>query len=177
MTATLPTLQPSAAASFAYWGERAGWRIAASQHRDSDALERSNYRTITSDILPAYPEDAAVESMSHWAVGWVEYLLVRPGSPAADAAQRWSDRLADYPVADEDDYSALEWTEEWCVRCDRGTREDHPLHGCRFRGESDRDDIGYRWDHRRSPDGRAERLARWDAARLARGQSPLPLVY
>ena len=153
MTATLEPLHGSAAHSFAYWGERDGWLIALSQHRDSDTVDRSNWRTIVPLMLTAYPDDAAVESASHWAVGWVEYLLVRPGSPAAVEAQRWADRLASYPLADEEDYGELEYAEEWCVRCDRGTREQHPVtdrygHMCRFRSESDAEEIGYRWDAR-----------------------------
>lgn len=111
-TATLPALpilRGSAAESFAYWGEREGWYIALSQHRDSDALDRSNWRTIAPPMLAAHPDDAAIESMSNWAVGWVEYLLVRPGTAAETAALEWRDNLADYPVADESDWSALEW--------------------------------------------------------------------
>lgn len=148
---TLEPLRGSAAASFAYWGEREGWLIALTQHRDSDALDRSNWRTIVPAMLADHPDDAATETVSHWAVGWVEYLLVRPGTAAADAAQRWADKLADYPVADEEDYGNLEWSEEWCARCDRGTREDHPLNGCPFRSAEDADEIIYRWRHRRDP--------------------------
>jgi hypothetical protein len=121
-------LQPihgSAAASFAYYGERDGWLIGLSVHRDSDALERSNWRTIVPDMLAQHPDDAAIERVSHWAVGWVDYLLVRPGTAAADAAQTWAVKLDGYPVADEEDFSALEYAEEWCVTCDRGDREQH----------------------------------------------------
>jgi len=39
--------------------------------------------------------------MSHWASGWVEYLLVRPGSAAEAKALEWRARLNNYPVADE----------------------------------------------------------------------------
>ena len=60
-------------------------------------------------MLADHPEDAAVERMRHWAVGWIDYLLVRPDSAAAVAAQGWADKLANYPLADEDDYSELEW--------------------------------------------------------------------
>ena len=145
---TLPVLHGSAAESFAYWGEREGWGIALTQHRDSDTVERSNWRVIVPDMLAQYPDDAAVESASHWAVGWVEHLLVRPGTAAYAAAERWAAKLANYPLADEDDYGQLEWDEEWCVRCDRGTREQHPLNGCRFRSAEDADEIRDRWRYR-----------------------------
>ena len=145
MTALQPLGGSNAAHSFAYWGNRADWLVALGQHRDSDALDRSNWRTIVPPILAAHPDDAAVESMTNWAVGWIEYLLVRPGTDAAVEAQRWADKLADYPVADEDDYGNLENAEEWCVRCDRGTREQHDGMTCPFRSADDAREIADRW--------------------------------
>jgi hypothetical protein len=50
---------------------------------------------------------------------------------------------------DEADYSELEVDEEWCIRCDRGVRADHPLNGCKFRSEDDAYEIEYLWRHRR----------------------------
>ena len=150
------TLQPlsrspaeRAERSFMYWGDRADWLVALTQHRDSDALERSNWRVIVPDMFERFPDDVAIESTNHWAVGWLEYLLVRPNSPAAVAAQAWADKLANYPVADDDDFGMLEYSEEWCVRCDRGTREEHPLNGCQFRSEDDASEIKWRWRTRR----------------------------
>lgn len=96
---------------FAYWGEHEGWGIAYSQHRDSEALERSNFRAMLA-ICEAEDDDAVtVESMSHWAVGWVEYILVRPDSAAWLAAEQARERLDDYPVLDDDDYSEEEYRE------------------------------------------------------------------
>jgi hypothetical protein len=146
----LPVLHGSAAESFAYYGDREGWLIALSQHRDSDALGRSNWRVIVPPMLADHPEDAAVESMNHWAVGWIEYLLVRPGTKAAAKAEEWVDKLDSYPVADEMDWGELEWMEEWCVRCDRGTREQHTGEGWdRFRSKDDASEIADRWRYRR----------------------------
>jgi len=136
---------------FAYWGEREGWLIALSVHRDSDALDRSNWGVITKDVL-SVPDsgendlgDAAIEGASHFLVGWVDYLLVRPGTPAAERALEWRERLEDYPVADEMHMSELEWDEEWCVRCDMATRAEHPTGSCRFRSEDDAREIERRW--------------------------------
>jgi hypothetical protein len=144
------------AASFAYYGEREGWLIVLSQHRDSDALERSNWDVITADMLARFPDDAAIERQNHWAVGWTETLLVRPGSPALAAAEGWTAKLADYPVADEEAFSELEWSEEWCVRCDRGTRAQHGEGWDNFRSSDDADDIVRRWQDRADyRDGRA----------------------
>jgi hypothetical protein len=157
MSIELSTLTSSARDSFAYWGDREGWRVALSQHRDSDALDRSNWDIIATDVLSVPTdgepedglEDAAIESVSHFLVGWVEYLLVRPGSSAERRALEWRERLENYPVADETHYGMLEWNEEWCTRCDSDTRENHPTGRCaKFRSEQDAEDIAYRWHHR-----------------------------
>jgi len=93
---------------FAYYGEHPTWLVTLAQTRDSDAAERSNWRYITSGMLLKYPDDVAVESMGHWAVGWVEYLLVNPDNrPAVKVMEDWAEILAVYPIADEEDYEKL----------------------------------------------------------------------
>lgn len=110
-----------------YFGyDPVGHILVASQHRDSDALTRSNYRVAVRRLLKAagleqFPSDADEDESvpvydwraSHWAVGWVEYLMVRPDAPEAvrAEAQAIADALADYPVLDEDDWSELEYAE------------------------------------------------------------------
>ncbi|HEX5016585.1 MAG TPA: hypothetical protein VFX15_03245 [Actinomycetes bacterium] len=144
-------------ASFVYYGAREGWLITLSVHRDSDTIERSNWDVIVPAILEAHPEDAAIERMNNWAVGWIDHLLVRPGSNAEHAMRAWAERLDRYPIADEEALGMLEWDEEWCVRCNSGTREQHRgLEGTsdgyicgKFRSENDADEIAYAWRHRR----------------------------
>jgi hypothetical protein len=142
---------------FAYYGDRDGWWVAASVHRESDALERSNWHTVTADILGMRDQsakedmlaDAAVERTSHFLVGWVDYLLVRPGTPQAARALDWHHRLELCPVADEVDLRTLLWNEEWCVRCDRATREEHASESgpacTKFRSKDDAIEIRRRW--------------------------------
>ena len=151
----LPTL--TTGPGFAYYGDREGWCIAASVHRDSDALERSNWHTLTADILGMREEsgnedmlaDAGVERTSHFLVGWVDYLLVRPGTPQAARALEWRHRLELCPVADEVHLKTLLWNEQWCVRCDRATREEHAsdrsLVCSKFRSKDDAKAIRRRW--------------------------------
>jgi hypothetical protein len=143
----------NADASFAYWGEREDWLVALSTFRDADDVTRSNWTVIVEDFDRRFPEaqneDWTIESFSNWAFGWTEVLLVRPGTPSAAVAEEWAARLARYPVADDEHHSMLEYDEQWCVRCDRGIRRDHPLNGCQFRSESEADDLKWRWDHRR----------------------------
>jgi hypothetical protein len=96
---------------FMYWGESEGWGIAATQHRDSEPLERSNFAVIRDDLQSRDPENVTVESARSDFVGWVEFLLVKPGSEAWRIAEDWRSRLADYPVADDDHFSETEETE------------------------------------------------------------------
>ena len=96
---------------FAYWGESEGWGIAVSIHRDSDALERSNFRVIRDDLETRFPDDIRIETFSNSLVGWSESVLVRPDSEAWKAAEDWLAKLADYPVADDEAWSEEETTE------------------------------------------------------------------
>jgi hypothetical protein len=102
-----------------------------SQHRDSDVLQRSNYEVISRDLLDRFPDDVRTTVSNHWAVGWVESLHVRiykesinleeiePGkfyghdsyTDAFIAAMEWKEKLDDYPVADEEDWSRREYEE------------------------------------------------------------------
>jgi len=101
----------------------------AAQNRDSDALSRSNYTAAMARLLEAAgqsPEaisewDGELDTRpavydwraGHWAVGWVEYLMVRSDAPQAvrDEAQAIADELEDYPALDEDAWSELEHEE------------------------------------------------------------------
>lgn len=116
-----------ARASFAYYGSHAigeTWAIVPiSQHRDSDTIEQSNWRVITADLVERFGDDVdAGGRASHWAVGWVDHCEVRmldsdgKITPAGIAVFEWIDRLADYPVACEEDQSELEMeveAEDW----------------------------------------------------------------
>src|SRR5438067_4732769 len=72
---------------FGYFGDLPlfeSWGFTISQHRDSDILERSNFRSILRDVqafLSQVTDDpdeyVQVVSCSHWAYGWVEHLAVR----------------------------------------------------------------------------------------------------
>lgn len=101
-------------------------------HRDSDALDESNYAVAMRALLEAVGQDPMdlttfdsfrrtpyeaedlvpmmVGSWGHWAVGWTEELLIRADNAALVAeADRLLARLEDYAVLDEEHYSAHEW--------------------------------------------------------------------
>jgi hypothetical protein len=77
--------------------------------RDATCLEESNFASaleFLSEIRS--PEDYEVHSFHHWACGWFDIIIVRPGSPAEKVARDLADHLDDYPVLDEDDLSMRE---------------------------------------------------------------------
>lgn len=81
------------------------------QHRDSDALARSNFDVITRDLSEAGAR-FEVHSFGHWAVGWVEEIAYDAGdAETVQVVQEWRDALADYPVADDEHFSELEYEE------------------------------------------------------------------
>lgn len=83
------------------------WLGVIGQHRDSDALGRSNFR-VALELLGGESEDVRVERYGHWAVGWIEEVYVRPGSNAAKIAEEIEAALAGYPVLSDEDFSAEE---------------------------------------------------------------------
>lgn len=81
------------------------------QSRDSDALERSNFRAALK-ALEAVSERVQVVRESHWAVGWVEWIAIPADDFAAlEAADGLREDYEQHPVLDENDFSNEE-TEE-----------------------------------------------------------------
>jgi len=106
-----------AVGSSAYWGDYGHWLIASAITRDSNCLERSNFRCIEKALkaLPAVKEwqgeftPVTIERFSHWAVGWCDYLVIDPEcKPAVELAESIRAGLENYPVVDDDDFSELE---------------------------------------------------------------------
>lgn len=102
-----------------YWGSNGTWLVAATVHRDSDALARSNFRCMQRalEAIDAKRSDdqesmVAIERASYWAVGWIDYLVVQPLTPVHECAERLLERLASYPVLDDDDFSQEETDED-----------------------------------------------------------------
>jgi hypothetical protein len=84
------------------------------RHRDSDCLTESNWRVAIKKLGgETYDSeedtgDVSIVRFGHWAVGWVEHILVRPNSPAHNIAIKLEEKLNDYPILDDDDFSNLE---------------------------------------------------------------------
>lgn len=96
---------------FADFGDipRNEYYVAYGQHRDSDCLTRSNFRSILK-ALDGESETVLVIRDSHWAVGWVEAIYIHESDEQRlEVADHLLAKLADYPVVDEDDWSELEY--------------------------------------------------------------------
>ena len=93
------------------------WAIFYTHHRDSDLLDQSNAEVIA-EAMEKFTKgddpDVVFESHFHWAVGHVDGFSVRVyrRGRITKAFRTWhqlQERLADYPVLDEGDYSAREY--------------------------------------------------------------------
>ncbi len=105
---------------FGYWGSEDmfdTWGFTnIDQNRDSDILEKANFKYITEELIGLFPEDFRIENYAHWAVGSVDRLVCRVYENDTDkkviassfyVAMEWLDKLDDHPVADEDTYSKM----------------------------------------------------------------------
>ena len=79
------------------------------QSRDSDCLEQSNFGSMLA-ALGGESETVMVVRESHWAVGWVEWIAIHQSDEQAlRVADAQCERLANYPVLDEDDFGRREF--------------------------------------------------------------------
>lgn len=108
---TLPALSEAFKKDSCYYGERGDWPIAYSTHRDADTLNRSNWAVLLKR-LGGESETVAIEEASHWAVGWVQRIVIHP--QAADKiaiAEAAKNEIETYPILDETHFSELESAE------------------------------------------------------------------
>ena len=89
--------------------DRQDWLVVIGRNRDSDCLANSNFDQAL-EMLGGESDDCEVHSFDHWACGWLEIIIINPNSECAKIAQEITDRLADYPVLNEEDYSEREFT-------------------------------------------------------------------
>ena len=105
---------------FGYWGSEdmfVTWGFTnIDQNRDSDVLEKANFKYITKELMAIFPDDYRIETYNHWAVGSVDRLVCRVYEEDTDKkviassfylAMEWLDKLDDYPVADEQTYDIM----------------------------------------------------------------------
>ena len=88
------------------------WAIIYTHHRDSGLLDVSNASVIATALAP-HTGDIVEEDHFHWAVGWIKGYSIRVYrrgriTKAFRAYHKMAQRMADYPILDEDDYSERE---------------------------------------------------------------------
>lgn len=77
--------------------------------RGDEPLAESNYRVISADLekVAAFGTDYRIDA---WPGGTIHTLMIRADDALAiRAAEKWIGALADYPIADDMDFSAEEW--------------------------------------------------------------------
>jgi hypothetical protein len=92
------------------------WAIIYTHHRDSGLLDQSNAAVIEKALAPfteADDPDVVFESHSHWAVGHVDGFSLRVfrNGEITEAFEKYhelAERMDDYPILDESDYSDRE---------------------------------------------------------------------
>lgn len=89
------------------------WAIIYTHNRDSRLLDMSNASAIDKAMAPFIGGDVVEEDHSHWAVGWVKGYSIRVFkrgriTKAFRAYHQLAQRMADYPILDEGDYSERE---------------------------------------------------------------------
>lgn len=97
----------------AYFGDFPDWLVAYAIHRDSDALERSNFEELKERFLAVSPENEqwAIETSGHWLVGHIEHVIVAPDSDCERIALEAKEDLEDYPILNEERYGEMEYAE------------------------------------------------------------------
>lgn len=89
------------------------WWIGPSVTRDSEALQRANFKSFKKLLEDTGPEDEdwAIVRTGHWACGWVETFVVRPDTKAHEELVEVAERLERYPIIDDEELSREEQEE------------------------------------------------------------------
>lgn len=93
-----------------------GYYVFMGKNRDSDAYTRSNFECALKQVEPLLKpkkyENEGVIRDSHWACGWIEYILIHSkNKKALEVAEKIAQDLDQYPLVDESHACDLENTE------------------------------------------------------------------
>ena len=90
-----------------------GYYALLSRHRDSDIAEKSNFQAAVSRLTRRHDEDEdawIIVRSNHWAVGWVEVILIWQNAPSEIAfeAEDMLLEISQHPLLDEQLFSDME---------------------------------------------------------------------
>jgi hypothetical protein len=85
--------------------------LVLTQTRDSDCLTRSNFICAYDYLKQASKENVYIIRHGHWGCGWIEHIMVKPGSPCQKIAEEITCFLADYPVLNDSHCSEIEYND------------------------------------------------------------------
>lgn len=137
-----PTVEAAAEAFAGNWKrfDSFGWHdrpanadrcgIYYTSNRDSGCLDKSNEAAILAELEPFIGRTVFQEHHGHWAVGHVDGLCVVVYTKMGRITRAFrklyelADRMSDYPVLDEDDFSRREWEEYESCWTDGGAASD-----------------------------------------------------
>lgn len=89
--------------------DRQDWLVFPCAHnRDSDCLDESNWDVSVKALLEIDPTevDHEIHRFGHWANGWFEIILVRPGTACAAESEKTEASLANYCILSDSDFDA-----------------------------------------------------------------------
>ena len=78
--------------------------VLLSRNRDSGLVEESNFQSALK-MLNGESDTVKVIRASHWAVGWIEVILIHESdTKSVDKGNEIEESLESYPILDEDDF-------------------------------------------------------------------------
>ena len=81
--------------------------VLLSRHRDSGLVEESNFQSAL-NALNGESDTVKVIRFSHWAVGWIEVILIHESDKEAiDKGNEIEKSLKNYPILDEDVFGEM----------------------------------------------------------------------
>ena len=107
--------------------DRQDWMVLeVSKARGSGPRALSNFDATIKSLEDVDPNgnDHEEHSFGHWAYGYLDIIIVRPGSECEAVGEDIEAALADYPILDDEDVSRREWEEH------RRWMEEHSLRVC-----------------------------------------------
>ena len=109
-----------------YFGDHGHYLVVTTTHRDADPMTASNWLAFCRTVEQYCPDGMPlIERSSHWACGWVDYLLIDPeDTECIVAVEKLYTRLESYPILDDELYDELGGNDDYYGDMDDGIPQD-----------------------------------------------------